>query len=121
MKSLKKNIAVLYLAMKDKRTSILVKILALLVISYALSPIDLIPDFIPVFGLLDDLILLPLGIYLIYKLIPLNIKNELEIKAEGLLLKKRFNVVSVIIIFVWISCTVILIFALTHFLTPRGT
>lgn len=58
------------------------KILPVLVLAYALSPIDLIPDFIPVLGYLDDLVLLPLGIYLIIKSIPRDLWQECMLRAE---------------------------------------
>lgn len=60
----------LYVAMRDPRTPAYARYFAMLVIGYALSPIDLIPDFIPILGLLDDLILLPLGIAALRKMIP---------------------------------------------------
>ena len=61
---------VVYFAARDPRTPWFVRILALIVAAYALSPIDLIPDFIPVIGYLDDLILIPLGLALVVRLIP---------------------------------------------------
>ncbi|MBZ9566790.1 YkvA family protein [Modicisalibacter tunisiensis] len=68
--ALKREVAALYLATRDPRTPAAARWLALAVIAYALSPIDLIPDFIPVLGYLDDLLLLPLGIWLCLHLIP---------------------------------------------------
>ena len=68
-KALKTEIHALAIACRDPRTPWPVRVLALLVVAYALSPIDLIPDFIPVLGYLDDLILLPLGIALLVRLI----------------------------------------------------
>jgi uncharacterized membrane protein YkvA (DUF1232 family) len=68
--SLKIEIQTLSLAYRDARTPWLARFIMVLVIGYALSPIDLIPDFIPVLGYLDDLILLPLGVALALKLIP---------------------------------------------------
>ena len=65
-KRLKSDIYALYIAMRDARTPVYARWFAVIVVAYALSPIDLIPDFIPVLGLLDDLILLPLGICLLY-------------------------------------------------------
>ncbi|MDR6628396.1 uncharacterized membrane protein YkvA (DUF1232 family) [Acinetobacter lwoffii] len=61
-KSIKKDILVVWLIAKDKRTPNSVKFLALIIAAYAFSPIDLIPDFIPVLGYLDDIIIVPLGI-----------------------------------------------------------
>ena len=61
-KSIKKDILVVWLIAKDKRTPNSIKFLALIIAAYAFSPIDLIPDFIPVLGYLDDIIIVPLGI-----------------------------------------------------------
>lgn len=69
-KQLKQDIPVIYLVMKSSETPILAKILAFLSIAYALSPIDLIPDFIPVLGYLDDLVILPMLIVWTIKCIP---------------------------------------------------
>ena len=69
-KELKSKIPVVLLSLKDSRTPWYAKILAALTISYALSPIDLIPDFIPILGYLDDIIILPYLILLTMKLIP---------------------------------------------------
>jgi uncharacterized membrane protein YkvA (DUF1232 family) len=68
--ALKRDLTALALALPDPRTPWYARALLLIVISYALSPIDLIPDFIPVLGQLDDLLLLPLGIALVIRLIP---------------------------------------------------
>lgn len=64
-KSIKKDILVVWLIAKDKRTPNSIKFLALIIAAYAFSPIDLIPDFIPVLGYLDDIIVVPLGILLV--------------------------------------------------------
>lgn len=69
-KKLKQDIPVIFLVLKDKNTPILPKVIAGITLGYALSPIDLIPDFIPVLGYLDDIILLPVLIALTIKLIP---------------------------------------------------
>ncbi|KAM3112415.1 YkvA family protein [Phormidesmis sp. 146-33] len=69
-KSLKREIHVVYLASKDPRVPWYAKLLAVLIRAYAVSPIDLIPDFIPILGQLDDLIIVPLGIWLVLKMIP---------------------------------------------------
>ncbi|UCC16681.1 MAG: DUF1232 domain-containing protein [Dehalococcoidales bacterium] len=80
-KQLRNIIYMLYFASKDPRIPLYVKILMLLIIAYALSPVDIVPDFIPVLGYIDDLIILPLGIYLVLKLIPEEIKAEYRAKA----------------------------------------
>ncbi|MCP5207143.1 MAG: DUF1232 domain-containing protein [Hahellaceae bacterium] len=78
------NLYRLYLVIKDRRTPMLARVLAILVVAYAISPIDLIPDFIPVLGLLDDLILVPLGIWLVIKLIPDELWQEYKAKKSTL-------------------------------------
>lgn len=67
---LKRDVVTVYLCFQDPRTPVLAKCVVFLVLAYAVSPIDLIPDFIPVLGLLDDLILISLGVALAIKLIP---------------------------------------------------
>ena len=69
-KQLKTEIYALYLAARDPRTPLVARLVAGLVVAYALSPIDLIPDVVPVLGYLDDVILVPLGILLALRLIP---------------------------------------------------
>jgi len=81
-KQMKSNVGTLYFAYLDKRTPLFAKIMAIIVVGYAMSPIDLIPDFIPVLGYLDDVILLPFGIWLTLKLIPKEIVEQSKIKAE---------------------------------------
>lgn len=76
VKELKSQLNLLYLASQDRRLPLYIRLLPWLVLAYALSPIDLIPDFIPVLGYLDDLLLLPLGIYLVLKFIPEAYKAE---------------------------------------------
>lgn len=83
-KTLKLDIPALCIAMKRSDTPITAKILAGMTVGYALSPIDLIPDFIPVLGLLDDLIILPLLIMLTVKMIPQEILDECRISAMDL-------------------------------------
>jgi uncharacterized membrane protein YkvA (DUF1232 family) len=75
-RSIRRDAHALYLACRDPRVPWHVKALAVAIATYALSPIDLIPDFIPVLGYLDELILLPLGIALVVKLIPPDIMAQ---------------------------------------------
>lgn len=83
-KQLTADIPAVFLAMKDKRTPLLAKILAAIVVAYALSPIDLIPDFIPVIGYLDDVLLLPILIVAAVKLIPEPVWTDCKQRAENL-------------------------------------
>lgn len=103
-KKLKKEIITLYIAFKKKETPIYAKIFAIIVVSYALSPIDLIPDFIPVLGYLDDLILLPLGIKIAVKMISNDIIIESRKEAENIVLKDLIGakIAAVSIVILWI-------------------
>lgn len=83
-KQLKTDIPAIFIALKKRETPLAAKILAGLTLAYALSPIDLIPDFIPVLGYLDDIILLPLLITLTIKLIPQEVFAECKKEAAGL-------------------------------------
>ena len=83
-KRLKSDIPAIFLALKDKETPVLAKIVGAITVAYALSPIDLIPDFIPVLGYLDDLILLPALAALTIKLIPEEKLRECRERAEGM-------------------------------------
>ena len=84
IKKLKRDIPAVYLAIKDHRTPWIAKAFGGLTIVYALSPIDLIPDFIPIIGWLDDLIILPLLIALTIKFIPQPVMEEYRIKSQNL-------------------------------------
>ena len=83
-KQLKSDIPAVFLALKDKETPWLAKIFAALTVIYALSPIDLIPDFIPVLGYLDDLIILPALVALTIKFIPKDVFEKHRQAAEGM-------------------------------------
>jgi len=82
-KKLKREIHAVYLAMKDPRTPWYARVLAAVIVGYAFSPIDLIPDPIPILGYLDDLVLLPLGILLLVKIIPSEVLVECRAKAAA--------------------------------------
>lgn len=70
-----------WLASRDPRSPFAAKVVAVLTVGYALSPIDLIPDFIPVLGLLDDLLLIPAGVWMVLRLLPAGLLVELREKA----------------------------------------
>ena len=80
-RALKRDVVALWLAARDPRTPLAAKLLAGVVAAYALSPIDLIPDFIPVVGYLDDLLLVPAGIWLVVRLIPAELLEEFRAVA----------------------------------------
>lgn len=100
---LKKQLIIMHLASKDSRTPWFAKVLIFMIIAYALSPIDLIPDFIPILGHLDDIILIPIGIYFIIKLIPTQVIEDANLKAlDYKWVKKHSQVGLVIVLLVWI-------------------
>ena len=82
--SLKRDIPAVFLALKAKETPALAKIMAFLTVAYALSPIDLVPDFIPVLGYLDDVLILPALVALTVKLIPTDVFERYRQEAEGM-------------------------------------
>jgi uncharacterized membrane protein YkvA (DUF1232 family) len=92
----------LYIAARDARTPWFAKLLALLVAAYALSPIDLIPDAIPVLGLVDEVILLPIAIALIARLIPTEVMQESRAAAQRMVERPRSMAGAAIIIAVWV-------------------
>jgi len=81
---LKQDVPAVFLALKKKETPFIAKFFALITVAYALSPIDLVPDFIPVLGYLDDLIILPGLVALTIRLIPKEVWNESKAEAENL-------------------------------------
>lgn len=107
-RKLKQDLFVLYLSYKDNRTPWYAKAVAICVVAYAFSPIDLIPDFIPVLGYLDDLILVPLGISLALKLIPPHIIEENRIMAEEMKKNEKPKnwLVGILFILIWILLAV---------------
>jgi uncharacterized membrane protein YkvA (DUF1232 family) len=98
----KRDIHALYLASRDPRIAWGPKLLAVAVAGYALSPIDLIPDFIPILGYLDDLIIVPLGILLVIRLIPPDIMTELRCLAAASQERPQSRSAAVAIVGVWI-------------------
>lgn len=111
VKVLKRDILALYWVTQDSRTPRWIKGLVILIVAYAFSPIDLIPDMIPVLGQLDDLILLPLGIALLIYLLPPDILEDCRARAEEELAEKRpvSRVAGIVIIGIWILAFVFLL------------
>jgi uncharacterized membrane protein YkvA (DUF1232 family) len=107
-KNLKRQIFILYYAYKDDRVPWYAKVFIASVVAYAFSPIDLIPDFIPILGYLDDVILLPLGILLALKMIPKDVLSDCEVKAEKRMKegKPKNWIAGSIIALIWMVITV---------------
>lgn len=115
LNSTKEKIAILYQVSKNPETPLLAKIVIIIALAYAASPIDLIPDFIPVLGYLDDLVILSFLVLVAYKLIPKSIWNDAyqrtKINTEPL--PKNWFMASIIILF-WVVLTTYLIYTLTQ-------
>jgi len=101
-KQLKQHTLTAYFAARDPRTPFLVRALALLVAAYALSPIDLIPDFIPVIGYLDDLLLIPLGLALVIRLTPPEVLESARLQAQQAAAKPISYTAAALIIALWL-------------------
>ncbi|MBP3578944.1 MAG: DUF1232 domain-containing protein [Lachnospiraceae bacterium] len=105
-KKLKIDLPAIFLALKDKENSLIAKIFAGITVVYALSPIDFVPDFIPVLGYLDDVILLPVLVALTIKFIPKDVLEKYRKQAEGMWQdgrpKKWYYAVPVVLIWVLI-------------------
>ncbi|RUT30499.1 DUF1232 domain-containing protein [Paenibacillus zeisoli] len=101
-KRLKSNLIVLYLSYRDPRVKWYAKLFTLCVVAYAFSPIDLIPDFIPILGYVDDLIIVPLGIVLALKMIPGEVIEENKVKAQEIQGKPKNWLTAALFIVVWI-------------------
>lgn len=101
---LKTETFALYLAARDPRTPWHAKLLVAGIVAYALSPIDLIPDFVPVFGYLDDLVLIPLGIALAIKLVPPSVLAECRAQVQETMKngKPVSRVAGVVIVVIWL-------------------
>lgn len=110
----RRDVLALYLAGRDPRVPWFAKMLAMATAAYALSPIDLIPDFIPVIGYLDDLLLVPAGITLTVWMIPKELMQELRKEAAYRLAsdRPRSKIAAAVIIFIWLGLAVVVGFLL---------
>jgi uncharacterized membrane protein YkvA (DUF1232 family) len=117
-RQLKGETYAIFLAYKDPRTPWYAKLLAALVVGYAFSPIDLIPDPIPVLGYLDDLILVPLGIALALKMIPEPVLSECRVHAQSALEegKPTNRAAAIIIVTIWLMLLAAAIALMVHLL-----
>jgi uncharacterized membrane protein YkvA (DUF1232 family) len=114
-REMKRDVHALYLAARDPRVPWYAKAVALFVAAYALSPIDLIPDFIPVIGYLDDVIIIPLGILLAVRLIPPDILAEHRAAADEAALRPASRTAALVIVAIWIGVTLLIAGALLRY------
>lgn len=110
VRQLKSETYALYLAYKDPRTPWHARLWLALVLGYALSPIDLIPDFIPVLGYLDDLVLIPAGIIIAIKLLPAPVLADCRLKAQTEMAsdKPQNRTAAIIIVAIWLGVAALL-------------
>jgi len=108
-REIKNNVVALYIAARDPRVAWYVKLLAAAVAAYALSPIDLIPDFIPVLGYFDDLVILPVAIAFVIKMIPGPLMVEFRAEAQRRAELPTSRTAAVVIIGLWIAAAAFLL------------
>ena len=102
VRELKREVEALAIALRDPRTPWTARLFVVLVVAYALSPIDLIPDFIPVLGMLDELLLLPLVLWIALRLIPADVLAEARTRATGRRLASS-RAAAVVVVLVWLA------------------
>ena len=107
--TIKRDVHAVWLAARDPRTPWFAKALALVIAAYAVSPIDLIPDFIPVLGYLDDLVIVPLGILLVVRLIPPEVMEEYRESAAKAAERPVSRLAAGVVIAAWIACAALLV------------
>jgi len=100
----RRDVHAIWLAARDPRTPWYAKWLAIAIAAYAVSPIDLIPDFIPVLGYLDDLLIVPFGIWLTLRLIPPEVMAQHRAAAEVASAQPQGKAAAVVIVVLWIAC-----------------
>ena len=108
-RAVKHDVVALWIAARDLRTPLLAKLVAGAVAAYALSPIDLIPDFIPVLGYIDDLLIVPLGIMLAIRLVPPPLMLEFRAAALSREGRPMSRVGAAVIVIIWLSVAALLI------------
>jgi uncharacterized membrane protein YkvA (DUF1232 family) len=106
---IKRDTLALYLACRDPRTPWYAKLFAALVVAYALSPIDLIPDFVPVLGYLDDLIVVPAGIVLAIRMIPSPVLAECRERAQTIAERPTSRAAAALIVGAWLLAAVLVV------------
>lgn len=111
-RTVKRDVHALWLAARDKRTPWYAKLLALIIAAYALSPIDLIPDFIPVIGYLDDIVIVPLGVLLVVRLIPPELMQEYRETAASATNQPVSRVAAGTFVAIWLACATWVVYLL---------
>jgi uncharacterized membrane protein YkvA (DUF1232 family) len=112
---LKKEILILFFGLRDRRTTVLAKLTAILPIIYLLSPIDLIPDFIPFFGYIDDIVVVPLLLNLAIKFLPAEVREESILKANRN--RAKFKLIIALLIVLIIALLTGMFFLIRHLIS----
>ena len=110
-RAMKRQTLTLYYAARDPRTPWYAKTVAGFIVAYALSPIDLIPDFIPIVGYLDDVLLLPFGLWLALRLIPATVLADARTRAAQATERPTSRTAAVLIVLVWLAIAALAAFA----------
>ena len=109
VRNLKRDVVAIALAVRDPRVPWYAKAVGACVVAYALSPIDLIPDFVPVLGYLDDLVLVPLGLMLVVRLIPVDVLAEHRMAARAIVERPVSRAGAFAVIAVWVAALLLAI------------
>lgn len=110
-RTIKRDVVALWLAARDPRVPWYAKVVAALVAAYALSPIDLIPDFVPVLGCLDDLLIVPAGILLAVRLVPPSLMQEFRQEAVRREERPGSRAGAAVVVLIWIAAAALLLWA----------
>ncbi len=109
VRAIKREVIAIYYACRDPKCPWYAKVIAMFVVAYALSPIDLIPDFIPVLGYLDDLILVSFGVAFLLKLIPVDVMEKARERAEKVEAMPKSTFGFILVFLLWICVGVLII------------
>jgi uncharacterized membrane protein YkvA (DUF1232 family) len=112
VRNLKRDVVAIAFAVRDPRVPWYAKAVGACVVAYALSPIDLIPDFVPVLGYLDDLVLVPLGLLLVLRLIPADILAEHRVAAAAVVERPVSRAGAAVVIVIWVLAAALLAFSM---------
>jgi uncharacterized membrane protein YkvA (DUF1232 family) len=107
--AMRRETVAVYLAIRDPRTPWIAKLVGGLVVAYAASPVDLIPDFVPVLGILDDLLIVPAGLWLTVRLIPHEILEQARARADVELQRPKSLVAGFFVVAVWVGAVLLAI------------
>lgn len=105
-KGLLRDLGTLYFVSRDSRLSMSAKAVAIAVVVYTISPIDVLPDMLPALGILDDLLVIPAGLFVVRQLVPVAALDEHRARAERLLARVSTIAIALVIVGIWIAGTV---------------